>query len=92
MNKSGLYIFMMMIVLGPAVQADSSTANRQTVFNNTTDFVATLGQNPQEKKEILKDRREIRREARLKNEARRKREAMRKQMKVQEEIIMRKVR
>lgn len=72
--------------------ADSSPANRQTTFNNVTDYLATVGRSEQDKKEIAKERHDIRREARLKSEARQKRVAVRKRMKAQEESIMRKVR
>ena len=91
--KKRLYLMLVsMLMLSPAALADTTTAGRQTVFNDVTDYVATVGRDPQDKKEILKERRDIRREARLKSEARRKREETRKRMKEQQELILRKVR
>lgn len=92
MKKHWSTLVLASLLLSPNVYADPSTADRQTVLNNVTDLLATVGKDPQDKKEILKDRRDIRREARLKSEARRKQEDTRKKMKAQEEIILRKVR
>lgn len=72
--------------------ADTATANRQTVVNNVTDYVATVGRSGQDQKEILQERRDLRREARIKKQERKKRAEMRKRMKRQEEAIMRKIR
>ena len=71
--------------------ADSASANRQTAFNKTTDFLATVGKSPEDKKEILQERQEIRRHVRLKDEERRKRAAIHKRMEDQQAIIMRKI-
>lgn len=93
-NKQSIcvFIFVGLMLSSSPVFANASTAERQTVFNNVTDYLATLGKSQQDKKEILQDRRDIRRETRLKNEARRKQTQTRKRMKAQEEAIMNKVR
>jgi hypothetical protein len=87
-----LFVLAMFALCQPAFAVVTSTANRQTTLNNVTDYLATVGKSEQDKKEIVKDRREIRREARLKNAARQKKAETRKRMKAQEELIMRKVR
>ncbi|GEM_PF-4133815 len=84
-------VFLSAFLFSCPVFADSASANRQTMFNDTTDFLATVGRQTEDKKEILQERRDIRRHARLKDEERRKRAATRKRMKEQEEIIMRKI-
>ena len=84
-------IFGMLALCGPAF-ADSSSANNQTIFNNVTDYLATVGRSEQDKKEIVQERHDIRREARIKSEARQKRVEMRRRMKAQEKEIIRKVR
>ena len=85
-----LTVALVVLMCVPAF-ADSATANRQTAFNNVTDFVATVGKSEQDKKEILQERRELRHDARLKAEERRKRAAMRQRMREQEQLIMRKI-
>ena len=70
--------------------ADSVSANRQTLFNSFTDYAVTLGKNSADKKEIIKERQDLRRTARLMKEERKKKELMVAQMKAQEKIIMRK--
>ncbi len=93
-NKRSIFsvIFFGLMLSCSPVFAGASTAERQTVFNNVTDYLATVGKSQQDKKEILQDRRDIRRETRLKNEARRKQVQTRKRMKAQEQAIMDKVR
>ena len=86
-----LFVFVLFALCHPAF-ADSSVANRQTVFNNVTDYLAAAGKSEQDRKEIVEERQGIRREARLKSEARQKKAETRKKMKAQEELIMRKVR
>lgn len=71
--------------------ADPASTKRQTVLNNTTDFLATVGKSPQDKKEILEERREIRQHVRSKDQERRKRAAIHKRMKDQEAAVMRKI-
>jgi hypothetical protein len=78
-------------MLSIPAHADFKTANRQTFLNNSTDFFATVGKTERDKKEILQERRTIRREVRLKEEARRKRVETRKRMQQQQEAIMHKV-
>ncbi len=85
-------IFVGVMLSCSPVFAAVPSAERQTVFNNVTDYLATVGKSQQDKKEILQDRRDIRRETRLKNEARRKQAQTRKRMKAQEQAIMNKVR
>lgn len=94
MKKRSVFLFVlaMLVLCQPAFAVVSATANRQTAFNNVTDYLATLGQSEQDKKVIVKDRRETRREARIKSAARQKKAQTRKKMKAQQELIMRKVR
>ncbi len=66
-----LFVFAMLALCSPAF-ADSSVANRQTVFNNVTDYLATVGKSEQDRKEIAEERHDIRRDARLKSAARQK--------------------
>jgi hypothetical protein len=87
-----LFVLAMLALCHPAFAVVSSTANRQTTFNNVTDYLATAGKSEQDKKEIVEERRDSRREARLKSAARQKNVQTRKKMKAQEELIMRKVR
>jgi hypothetical protein len=87
-----LFVLAMLALCQPAFAVVSSTANRQTTFNNVTDYLATLGKSEQDAKEIVKERRDIRREARLKSAALLKKAQTRKKMKAQEELIMRKYR
>ena len=85
-------IFLGMMLCCSPVFAGAPSAERQTIFNNVTDYLATVGKSQQDKQEILQDRRDIRRETRLKNEARRKQAQTRKRMKAQEQAILNKVR
>lgn len=87
-----VFLLLAISVFGGSAFAGTSTADRQTVFNNITDYLACFGKDEEEKKDILKDRREMRRDVRLKNEGRRKQAQIRKRMKSQEGIIMRKLR
>lgn len=84
-------LFLCVLLFSCPAFADSNSANRQTTFNKTTDFLATVGKSPEDKKDILQERRDIRRSTRLKDEERRKRAATRKRMKEQQDIIMRKI-
>ena len=70
--------------------ADQSSAGRQTIFNNVTDFFATLGKSPQDAAEIKSERKADRKEQRLREEARQKRANTRQQMQAQSGEIMRK--
>jgi hypothetical protein len=92
MNKRRfcLSLFLFFALCIPA-HADYKSANRQTVFNDTTDFFATLGTSGRDKQEVLKERRDLRREARLQDEERRKRAETRKRMKRQQDAIMHKL-
>jgi len=80
-----------LILLAPPAYADLKTANRQTFFNNTTDYFATIGKDGRDKKEILNERRTTRRQARLQAEARRQRVLTRKRMQAQQNTMMRKI-
>ena len=91
-KKCAIVIIVGVVGFSSYAFADASLANRQSVLNNFTDYLATVGKSNQDKKEILEERHDIRREARLKSEARHKRAETRKRMKEQEEQIMRKVR
>jgi hypothetical protein len=92
MNRSCLWLSLIITVLfSLPAHADYKSANRQTFLNNTTDFFATAGKSEQDKKEIIKERHEIRRDVRLKEEARRKRVETRKRMQQQQEDMMRKI-
>lgn len=73
------------------VFAESSVADRQTVFNQWTDYIATIGKDEQQKKEIIKDRKHLRRQARLLSESQKKKQLMKSKMKTQEALIMRKI-
>ena len=66
-------------------------ADRQTLFNTVTDFVATIGKAPEEAREIRQERRLERRESRLREERRRQRARMRNQIAQQQQIIMEKI-
>jgi hypothetical protein len=102
MKKSNLYLCSILFVLisfsavpgraenitPPPVVKDE---DQQTILNDTTDFFATLGKDPDEKEEILKERKQERKETRLKEKARRKKRALRKQMKDQQDAIMEKI-
>ena len=70
---------------------DAKMAERQTMFNNVTDYFATVGKDASDKKEILRERRNHRRKVRLENEASRRKQLTRKKMKAQREAILRKV-
>ena len=83
--------FVSILLFSSPAFADSASANRQTTFNDTTDYLATVGKSPEDKKDILQERREIRRHARLKDEERRKRAATRQRIKAEQENIMRKI-
>ena len=50
-----------------AVKNAQAYANRQTFFNNVTDFFATLGESEREKSITLKQRQTARRKDRLEN-------------------------
>ena len=70
---------------------DSAIADRQTLINDTTDFLATVGKSDAEKKSIIRKRRQLRRSIRL-EEIRKKRDAKtKKRMKQQQKIIMEKI-
>ncbi len=92
MNKRLLLLSLAVLILSstPAF-ADYKTANRQTALNNTADFFATVGKTEKDKKDILRERREQRRDVRLKEEARRKRTETRKRMKRQQDAMMQKI-
>lgn len=72
--------------------ADAASANRQTPINNITDYFSTLGQDPKEKRETIRQRKKMRRDARVTQEAQKKKKLMKAKMKAQRELIMRKVR
>jgi hypothetical protein len=92
MNRlSFLLVLFILCAFSIPAHADYRSANRQTVLNDTTDFFATLGTSGRDKQEILKERRDLRREARLKDEERRKRAQTRKRMKQQQDAIMHKL-
>jgi hypothetical protein len=91
MKKPLLLLLGMLIMLATPAYANLQSANRQTVLNDTTDFIATLGKTGRDKNEILKERRDLRRSARLKAEERRKRAATIKRMKNQQNAIMQKI-
>jgi hypothetical protein len=80
-----------LILSSTPAYADYKSANRQSALNNTTDFFATVGKSEQDKKDILRERREQRRDIRLKEEARRKRMETRKRMKRQQDAMMQKI-
>ncbi len=86
-----LVILIACIVMSAPAFADPSSADRQTTFNNLTDYLAAIGKSGKDRQEILQDRRDIRRETRLKSEERRKQSATRKRMKAQEQAIMQKL-
>ena len=70
--------------------ADLKSTERQTTFNNITDFFATLGKSPRESSIIKKERRSDRKQQRLKNEIRRNQAQSRQRMQQQAEDIIRK--
>ncbi len=86
-----LLSLMMLIMLATPAHADIKSANRQTVLNDTTDFFAALGTSGRDRNEILQERRDLRREARLNAEERRKRAATLKRMKSQQNAMMQKI-
>lgn len=86
-----LVLIVLMVSFSNQVFADSSSANRQTMFNNVTDYFATLGKDPQDKKETIIERKKLRRKARLTEESRKRKASMKAKMKAQEDLIMRKV-
>ena len=93
MDKKYVVIIMLgvMTLSNPAF-ADPLLADRQSALNNVTDYLTTVGKSQQDKKEILEERHDIRRDARLKSEARHKRAQTRQRMKDQEESILHKIR
>jgi hypothetical protein len=93
MNRRCLSLSFLIVftLLSTPAFADLKSANRQTILNDTTDFLSTIGKDGQDKKEILQERREIRRDARLKAEARRKRAETRKRMQQQQDAMMQKI-
>jgi hypothetical protein len=92
MNKRRFWLSLFLFcAFSIPAHADYKSANRQTVLNDTTDFFATLGTSGRDKQEILKERRDLRREARLQDEERRKRAQTRKRMKQQQDAMMRKI-
>ena len=66
--------------------------DRQTMFNAVTDLFATVGTTGQERKEILKERKSDRRQARFRAQERKRKVRIRNQMKQQEKIMMEKIR
>lgn len=57
----------MTITVSAAVKNAQQYANRRTLFNNVTDFFATLGESERDKSRILQKRQTVRRNARLEN-------------------------
>lgn len=94
MNRQSILLMMFGFILvcstAFAGLNDYKAANRQTAFNNVTDYIATVGKSEEDKKEIIRDRREKRRLQRFKDENSRKKAETRKLMKAQREAIIRK--
>ena len=92
MNRRSIVLMMFCLIIfcSPAFAGlnDYKPANRQTAFNNVTDYFATVGKSERDKKDILQDRREKRRLQRFKDENRRKKAKTQKLMKAQREAIM----
>jgi len=66
-------------------------ADRQTLFNNLTDNIATVGKEDWQKRRIVYERKEARRQERLTKERIRRENATKRQMKQQQKIIMKKI-
>jgi hypothetical protein len=74
------------------VWAQNNVADRQTVFNDVTDWIATAGKPKAQKQRIVTQRRKSRREARLLKLRDKKSAQTQKTMQQQENNIMRKER
>lgn len=74
-----------------ALSNQSAVAERQTLFNDITDSIATMGASDQEKKEIRRERHNIRKAIRLENLGTKKNKAVKKQMERQNRAIMRRI-
>ena len=78
-------------LLMPTKSFADADADRQTIFNDTTDFITTIGKTKSEKERIIRQRKTDRRQERL-EKARIKRDRQSKrQMKRQQKIVMDKV-
>ena len=66
MPQRWIMVIVLSVLLSLPAFADSNPANRQTLFNNATDFLSTVGKPPEIKKAMIKKRRNLRRQARLK--------------------------
>ncbi|MFA5088748.1 MAG: hypothetical protein WC552_06925 [Candidatus Omnitrophota bacterium] len=87
-----LVFFSILSLPGPSLgQQAAVEVNRQTVFNDITDFIATVGESAEEAKEIKAERRAERREKRQRAKNRRKKKEMKRRMKEQQRIIMEKI-
>ena len=74
-----------------SIPLNKQGADRQTLFNDVTDFFATMGTSKKEARQIIYERRADRRDARLKAERRRKAAQSRKRIRNEQKAIMQKL-
>ena len=89
-----LFFLCAMFVSATALYAQNSgsaDADRQTILNDVTDFFATLGKSPSETREIVYNRRNARRKARLAKERERQNAQTQRRIKSEQQAIMEKV-
>ncbi len=93
------FVFLISFVLCSSALAASKSRkiapvadpSRQTLFNKTTDFIATAGESPSNKQQILRERRKNRREARVSAQNRKQRAKTQKRLKKEQQVIMKKL-
>ena len=90
--KKFVVVLSVLTVFASSAWAVQSEAERQTFFNNVTDFIATVGKSDQDAAEIQRERRAQRKAQRLRDANRRQRVQTRQRMNDQAEEIMRKER
>lgn len=90
-----VYILVFVLTLIPfTAQAQTpvyTSADRQTLFNDITDNVATLGMDPKEKQKVKNERRASRRFIRLEKARDQRNSKTQKQLKRQQKAIMNKI-
>ena len=96
-RKNFLNIFLLSFVLlvmlfPPSAQSASYTsADRQTLLNDLSDFFATAGKGEPEKRKVKRERRALRRSIRLENEREKKLGKTQKKIKKQQKNVMDKI-
>jgi len=86
-----VFSFLFLSFCVPLSWASDVIAQRQTFFNSVTDFVSTVGKSPQEAQNIVRKRKELRKERRLQAMETGRNAHGQKKMKKQEAAMMKKI-